>query len=135
MDKIDNPLQYTIDKVNQDKLDIIEPSLANSRIPSRVPSSYSRRDAINILQKHAPDAARTILQAQLGSKVSDVQLRAAALILEHVIGKPKVQIDISHEVKPYNWVIRELTESTYSQENEEGNGIVLIENTKENDAL
>jgi len=129
----ENLLQYTIDKVNQDKLDIITPSLSGKAV-STPRRSHGRNGALDILHKLAPDAARVVESALTGIPVSDIRLRAAIDTLDRVIGKAKVQIDISHEVKPYNWVVRELEdalESTYSQENEEGNGIVLIENTSE----
>jgi len=121
----ENLLQYTIDKVNQDKLDIITPSLSGKAV-STPRRSHGRNDALDILHKLAPDAARVVESALNGIKVSDIRLRAAIDTLDRVIGKAKVQIDISHEVKPYNWVIRELTESTYSQEIEVTNTIPLI---------
>ena len=128
---MENLLQETIDRVNEKKLNIIDSGITNNvSLRGKMRHTDAREKALQILRGCASDAARTFDQAVAGCKVGEIQLRAAMEVLYHVIGKPKVQVDITGNVTPYNILIRQLflggdvPESTYSQENEVSNGLV-----------
>ena len=121
---MENPLQDTIDRVNKNKLDIIKSAVAKTKgITGRKPHTNARENALRILRNNATDAARLLQSAMAGNKVTDIQLRAAIENLHHVVGKPKVQVDVTHEVIPYNVLMRRLVESGGLELDSEGNPI------------
>jgi len=121
---MENPLQHTIDRVNQNKLDIIMSAVAKTKgMTGRKPHINARENALRILRNNAPDAARLIQSAMAGNKVTDVQLRAAIENLYHVVGKPKVQVDVTHEVIPYNVLMRRLIEGEGVELDSDGNPV------------
>ena len=120
---MENPLQDTIDRVNQNKLDIIRSAISDYSIKGFPPKSNARENALRILRNNATDAARLLQSAIAGNKVTDIQLRAAMETLHHVVGKPKVQVDVTHEVIPYNVLMRRLIEGEGVELDSDGNPI------------
>ena len=137
-----------VDIINQRKIDINEAK--NDIIPvnqgilrasdgviprgGRKKKSFLLSEGNYKIQELFIPSVKVLSQAILGEPISERMLDASKYIIDQVKGKARAAVDVTHDVTPYNWVIRQLEdalESTHSQENDEGDGIVLIENTSE----
>jgi len=124
--------------INEGKIDIIPVNqdiikASGSIIPrvGRKKKSFLLSEGNYKIQELFIPSVKILKQAITGEPISERMLDASKYIIDQVKGKARAAVDVTHDVSPYNWVIRELTESTYSQENEEGNGLLLPENTSE----
>ena len=136
-----------VDIINRNRIDINEAKVdvipvnqdilkaSDSVIPrgGRRKKSHLLAEGNYQIQELFIPAIRVIKQAITPEKdtlVSERMLDASKYIIDQVKGKARAAVDVTHDVTPYNWVIRQLEdalESTHSPLIEEGDGIVLIE--------